>query len=223
MMMITHDLSQSPYYPHSPSMALSAPVVPAMDIPCASIPPPPPMMRAVTPEPSPSKKQRRCRKVGFGVDRIALIESAIEFTQEECDDRWYRSTQIASFKEEAKQIVRKSDAKHNGYDASIPRHTIRNDEQGVSTTTSADNNNNSQTNDTSKDSTRGLDVYYPSRQRFCKKYIQHVLEAYHVRCVGNDEHVALLAEKWGKKSLMRAISMAKKDFVVAYLQEEVEQ
>jgi hypothetical protein len=220
MMMITHDLSQSPYYSHSPSMALSAPVVPALDIPCVSIPPPPPM-RAVTPEPSPSKKQRRCRKVGFGMDRIALIESAIEFTQEECDDRWYRSTQIASFKEEAKQIVRKYDAKHNGTDASIPRHTIRNDEREVSPTTSA--NNNSQNKDTSENSTRGLDVYIPSRQRFCKKYIQHVLEAYHVRCVGNDEHVALLAEKWGKKSLMRAISVAKKDFVVAYLPEEVEQ
>jgi len=67
-----------------------------------------------------------------------------------------------------------------------------------------------------RDSTRGLDVYYPARQRYAKKFIQHVLEAYYVRCVGNDEHVALLAEKWSQKSLSRAAKIAKKDFRVAY-------
>ena len=150
-------------------------------------------------------KRPRCRQVEFGPDvTFAYIESSSEFTQVEKDDRWYRPSEIESFKKGARNLCRTQlDAKN----ASIPRH---------SPTQTVRKGLGNAANDTLQDSCRGLDVYYPARQRFGKKYIQHVLEAYHVRCVGNDVHVALLAEKWSKKSLQRAQMMAKKDFICAY-------
>ena len=149
----------------------------------------------VSAEPSSPTKKRRCGKVDFGQDTtVAYIESAFELTQIEKDDRWYRPSEIATFRDSARKLCRDK------------LESLGGDEQ----------------NGEQKESTRGLDVYYPSRQRFSKRFIQHVLEAYYVRCVGNDEHVALLAEKWSKKSLARATEMAKKDFLVAYFTDEVE-
>lgn len=223
MIMINKDISQTPYFMERPSnattpmstfnsqysisrpaAALAVTMVAEKQAPSAT-------------DPSPSKK-RRCRKVFFGPDvTLAYIESSCEFTQSEKDDRWYRSTQISSFKEEARKLCRTriEDVRN---EASIPRHSVRSGQTSVSTKAFMEEPNG----DLSEDSVRGLDVYYPSRQRFNKKFIQHVLEAYHVRCAGNEEHVALLSEKWSKKNLHRALDVAKKDFFAAYFPHELE-
>lgn len=67
-----------------------------------------------------------------------------------------------------------------------------------------------------EDSTRGMDVYFPSRQRNHKKFIEHVLEAYHFRCAGDQEHVRQLVERWSAKSRNRASIRAQQDFLEAY-------
>jgi hypothetical protein len=66
------------------------------------------------------------------------------------------------------------------------------------------------------ESTRGMDVYFPLRQRHHKKFIDHVLEAYHFRCSGNAEHVRLLVEKWSSKSRQRANDRAQTDYMEVY-------
>jgi hypothetical protein len=66
------------------------------------------------------------------------------------------------------------------------------------------------------ESTRGMDVYFPSRQRFNRKFIDHVLEAYHYRCAGNSEQVRLLVERWSAKSRKRAMDKAQQDYHEAY-------
>ncbi len=211
MMIINKNISQTPYYTEA-AVSMATPVSPLTTYnqaypmsPCPSIAM---AMELSLPKeaPSPTKK-RKCRKVGFGGEiTLAYIESAFDYTQEEKDDRWYRSSTISGFKDDARRLCRgRIEDVRNGCS---PRRRVRkslgNDGQ----------------NDLSNDSIRGLDVYAPSRQRFNKKYIQHVLEAYHVRCVGNDEHVALLAEKWSKKSLTRAVNMGEKDFMAAYFSKE---
>ncbi len=212
-MLITNnkDFSQTPYYTEAnTSMAPMSTYLPASMYPVA--------MEIATEKESPSKK-RKCRKVGFGSEfTLACIESCFEFTQEEKDDRWYRSSTIHSFKEDARRLCRgRIEDVRNGCSPRIRvRKTLR-PESPTSVTSSPQ-----QQDDVSRDSIRGLDVYAPSRQRYVKKYTQHVLEAYHVRCVGNDEHVALLAEKWSKKSLARAVSMGEKDFMAAYISKEVD-
>ena len=206
MMIISKDISQTPYYTESNSMAMSAPLStyrPSYPLPCPTVALP---MEITTPKeaPSPSRK-RKSRKVGFGtVNTLVYIESAFEFTQEEKDNRWYRCSTISSFKKDAKILCRtRIEDVRNGCS---PIQRVR------KTLGSASNSSD----DLSNDSIRGLDVYAPSRQNYSKKYIQHVLEAYHVRCVGNDEHVALLAQKWSKKSLTRAMNMGEKDYLAAY-------
>lgn len=217
MVMINTDeqISHSPYYSETQSsIALPGSLVSTFDAPLRTVSPValspscPPIIKAPTKmrkpteaplePPSPFKK-RRCKNVCFGPDiTLAYIESATEFTQLEKDDRWYRSTEIASFKESARVLCR--DTRNSNSNKRISISSDVDDEQ---------------------DSIRGLDVYSSSRQRFTKMYTQHVLEAYYVRCVGNDEHVALLAEKWSKKSLSRAIDTAQEDFMVAYFPEEL--
>jgi hypothetical protein len=66
------------------------------------------------------------------------------------------------------------------------------------------------------ESTRGMDVYLPSRQRHHKKFIDHVLEAYHFRCAGDSEHVRLLVERWSIKSRKRATDRAQQDYMEVY-------
>lgn len=207
MMLITNskDISQTPYYTEgNTSMGPMSTYLPMSMYPVAM---------EIIPKESPTKK-RKCRKVGFGPDvTLAYIESSFDFTQGEKDERWYRSSTISSFKEDAKRLCRgRIEDVRNG---SSPLIRVRKTLRTESTTSS-------EQADASRDSIRGLDVYAPSRQRFTKKYIQHVLEAYHVRCVGNDEHVALLAEKWSKKSHARAASNGEKDFMAAYFSEEVD-
>jgi len=200
-MMIAQGISQSPFYTTTETQSMT---MSGFNTPCCC----PSVALALSPgehvHQSPCKR-RRCRKVEFGPDvTLAYIESSSEFTQVEKDDRWYRSSQVESFKKGARNLCRTQLDANN---ASIPRH---------SPTQTLRKGHNNAANDTLQDSCRGLDVYYPARQRFGKKYIEHVLEAYHVRCVGNDVHVALLAEKWSKKSLNRAQIMAKKDFICAH-------
>lgn len=158
-------------------------------------------------------KKRKCRRVGFGPDQtLAHIERTYEISQEERDERWYRPPEIASFKQDARNLCRE----RIGHAKNLHlNHT-------GSTTTRHGSRRSSSTEDEQheEESIRGLDVYYPHRQRYCKKFIKHVLEAYHVRCVGNDRHVALLAEKWSKKSLDRAYATGKKDFFTVYFPEE---
>ena len=205
------DFSQTPYYTEAnSSMAPMSTYLPMSMYPVA--------MEITTPKESPSKK-RKCRKVGFGSEvTLVYIESSFDFTQEEKDDRWYRSSTIHSFKDDARRLCRgRIEDVRNG---SSPRIRVRKTLRPVSPTSVA--SCPEQLDDASRDSIRGLDVYAPSRQRYVKKYTQHVLEAYHVRCVGNDEHVALLAEKWSKKSLARAVSMGEKDFMAAYFSKEVD-
>ena len=67
-----------------------------------------------------------------------------------------------------------------------------------------------------EDSTRGMDVYFPSRQRNNRKFVEHVLEAYHFRCHGNSEHVRQLVERWSTKSRERASMRAQQDYLEAY-------
>jgi len=215
MMMITKQISHSPYYTDTPSMAFTATMA-AFDTHYQQILPCPVLAvtakvvspRAAPTEPSPSKKRRCSRKVDFGPDMtLAYIESAVEFTQAEKDERWYRPSEISSFRGDARKLckTRMDDIRNISEGVSIPDSSTGNEKSVIPSST---------------DSIRGLDVYYPSRQRYGKKYIGHVLEAYYVRCVGNDEHVALLAEKWSKKNLNRAIRTGKKDFLAAYSSEE---
>jgi hypothetical protein len=61
-----------------------------------------------------------------------------------------------------------------------------------------------------------MDVYYPSRQRSHKKFVEHVLEAYHHRCARNTDHVGQLAERWSAKHKERAAVKGMEDFYDAY-------
>mmetsp|Transcript_19571 Transcript_19571/g.48740 ORF Transcript_19571/g.48740 Transcript_19571/m.48740 type:complete len:246 (-) Transcript_19571:70-807(-) len=210
MMIINKNISQTPYYTETPITTMAMPVSPLSTYNAAYSSPCPSMALAMElslpqEKPTPSKK-RKCRKVGFGPEvTLAYIESAFDYTQEDRDDRWYRSSTISGFKDDARRLCRgRIEDVRNGCS---PRRRVR-----KSLSSSSDEQSN--------DSIRGLDVYAPSRQRYSKKYTQHVLEAYHVRCVGNNEHVALLAEKWSKKSLQRAMNMGEKDFMAAYFSKE---
>jgi hypothetical protein len=70
------------------------------------------------------------------------------------------------------------------------------------------------------DSTRGMDVYFPSRQRNHAKYIFHMVHAYHVH--GNPDYVAQLAEKWSAKSTERALVAGRQDFYEAHMIQQTE-
>ena len=171
-----------------------------------------------------STKKCRCWRVAFGPDEtLACIETALEFTQQDKDDRWYRPSEMKSFKQTARNLCHKrmhnAKNKNNNIDTSIPRHSAITDRNAGVTSSSVVNTKYVYEEE---DSIRGMGVHFSARQRFRKKFIQHVLEAYYVRCVGNDEHVALLAKKWSVKSQKRAITAGIKDFYVAYFPEECE-
>jgi hypothetical protein len=72
------------------------------------------------------------------------------------------------------------------------------------------------------DSTRGMDVYFPSRQRNHAKYIFHMVYAYHVQCAGNPDYLAQLAEKWSAKSTERALVAGRQDFYEAHMIQQTE-
>ncbi|MGK3743719.1 MAG: hypothetical protein ACI8RD_011601 [Bacillariaceae sp.] len=56
----------------------------------------------------------------------------------------------------------------------------------------------------------------PSR-KYRKRFIYHVLEAYHLTCDENrEEYVAFLSEGWSATNRQRAIQTGEKDFHIAY-------
>lgn len=204
----------SPYYTVASTMSTDLPKTPETARSPYRTVSPLPTMADFSVRPSPAKR-RRC--LSFAPEKtISYIETSSEMSQEQKDAVWYRGTEMASFKEKARSLCRKR--MHDS--TMIPRHSITVDNiEGVAALTcnSATNNDGRE-----EDSMRGMDIYLPARQKYCKKFVQHVLEAYHVRCVGNGEHVALLSEKWSKKSVKRAVATGKKDFFIAYFPEEYE-
>ena len=86
-----------------------------------------------------------------------------------------------------------------------------------------------QTHEEEEDSTRGMEVYCKSRQRYCKRYVLHVLEACRryngpaptANTNDNEEgeeidRVALLANKWSANCRRRAAGNGLDDFAAAY-------
>lgn len=72
------------------------------------------------------------------------------------------------------------------------------------------------------ESARGMEVYFPSRQRAHGKFIYHVLQAYHVKCEKNWEYVAQLCENWSSRAKERALVTGIQDFYAAYFPHMVE-
>jgi hypothetical protein len=195
--------------------------------PPPSPPPPPPPPMVVSPTGSPFTLQRpptkklRCnatnnkRRVYFGNDiTLAYIESSCEITKEEKGNRWYQSIELESFKQSARSLCRERIFRNNNKEEDE-------DENNSDSSQSQDQNQveveENSTDENETDSLRGMGVYYPSRVRYCKKYIKHVLVAYHVKCgPTNKEHVALLATKWSSKNQQRAVETGTNDFCAAY-------
>ena len=136
------------------------------------------------------KRRKTCsRNVSFHhSDELAYIESAADLTQVERDCRWYQADELQEIKSAARRLC-VQEAKGGLGSSSISEQ---------------------------KESTRGMDVYYPSRQRNNRKFVEHVLEAYHFRCHGNAEHVRQLVERWSIKSRERASLRAQQDYLEAY-------
>ena len=160
----------------------------------------------------PSTKKRRYRKdrrVSFGPDVIlAYIETSCEITQKEKDNCWYQSIELEAMKKSAKSLCQ----------ARISNNIVnfKKAGEGVENNYCSDQNQDQEEED-DDDSLRGLGAYYPSRVRYCKKYIKHVLEAYHSKFgPGDEEHVAFFATKWSTKNRQRAIESGMKDFYIAY-------
>lgn len=207
--------SRTPYYSVASTMSTDVPKTPETARSPYRTVSPLPTMADFSFRPSPAKR-RRC--LSFAPEKtISYIETSSEMSQEQKDAVWYRGTEMASFKQKARSLCRKR--MHES--TMIPRHSITADNSEGDVTLA--HNSTTKNNDChEEDSMRGMDIYLPARQKYCKKFVQHVLEAYHIRCVGNDEHVALLSEKWSKKSVKRAVATGKKDFFMAYFPEEYE-
>ena len=190
------------------------------------------------------------RGVYFGNDvTLAYIETSGEITKEEKDNRWYQSIELESFKQSARslcreRILRSKDVKENDNsnnnededDNSNSSDSIQSQSQNQNDQTQnnqvelLEENNNAADNSEIEivDSLRGMGAYFPSRVRYCKKYIKHVLVAYHVKCgPTNKENVAYLATKWSRKNQQRAVETGRNDFCAAYdismpIQENIE-
>ena len=67
-----------------------------------------------------------------------------------------------------------------------------------------------------EDSTRGMDIYFPSRKELHVQYIFHVLKAYYEQCAGNPDQVAFFAEKWSRRNTERALMTGIYDLCEAY-------
>ena len=189
-------------------------------------------------------------RVYFGNDvTLAYIETSGEITKEEKDNRWYQSIELESFKQSARslcreRILRSQDIKENNNsnnnededDNSNSSDSIQSQSQNQNDQTQnnqvelLEENNNAADNSEIEivDSLRGMGAYFPSRVRYCKKYIKHVLVAYHVKCgPTNKENVAYLATKWSRKNQQRAVETGRNDFCAAYdismpIQENIE-
>ena len=67
-----------------------------------------------------------------------------------------------------------------------------------------------------EDSTRGMDIYFPSRKELHAQYIFHVLKAYYEQCAGDPDQVAFFAEKWSRRNTERALMAGIHDMCEAY-------
>ena len=223
-----------------------------------NLPPlPPPMVVSPTASPlwlkKPPTKKLRCtisttdnnkRGVYFGNDvTLAYIETSGEITKEEKDNRWYQSIELESFKQSARSLCRERILRSNN---SGNNNEDEDDNSNNSDSSQSQNQNDQTQNDQVEllgednnaadsememeivDSLRGMGAYFPSRVRYCKKYIKHVLVAYHVKCgPTNKENVAYLATKWSRKNQQRAVETGRNDFCAAYdismpIQENIE-
>lgn len=218
--------------------------------------PPPPMVVSPTASPlwlkKPPTKKLRCtisttdnnkRGVYFGNDvTLAYIETSGEITKEEKDNRWYQSIELESFKQSARSLCRErilrsnnsgnnnEDEDDNSNSSDSSQSQNQNDQTQNNQVELLEENNNAADNSEIEivDSLRGMGAYFPSRVRYCKKYIKHVLVAYHVKCgPTNKENVAYLATKWSRKNQQRAVETGRNDFCAAYdismpIQENIE-
>jgi len=75
----------------------------------------------------------------------------------------------------------------------------------------------------SKDSTRGMEIYFPARKKAHANFVYHVLVAYHETHVGNPDKVANLAEKWSLANKTNAHTIAVRDMYEAYFPYMMEQ
>jgi len=112
--------------------------------------------------------------------------SSWDMTPQDITDRWYSPVELKGFKQAARDLCK---ARMTG------KSVEDNDED---------------------DSTRGMDVYFPPRQRHQAKYISHVLKAIHVNCVGQPEFVAMLCEKWSHRVTLEASQRALYDYYDAH-------
>ena len=133
------------------------------------------------------------RHIHFGgIQSIQRIESLWDMTEEEVSDRWYSKAELGQFKQAARDLCK-------GEFLRLGRSS--------GTTCPIDEETSS---------TRGMDVYFPSRQRHQAKYVWHVLQAFHGPYRGNPDYVALLCEKWSTTVSIRAAERAMQDFYDAY-------
>ena len=65
-------------------------------------------------------------------------------------------------------------------------------------------------------STRGMDIYFPSRKEAHKQYVHYILKAYYEQCKGNADQVAHFAEKWSRRNTERAITEGISDMCEVY-------
>ena len=166
----------------------------------------------------------RNRHVRFGgIQSMVRIESVRDMTDEDLSDRWYSKAELLAFKHSARDLCKDEQRQLQQLLGSSGTHTplppLVDDETS---------------------STRGMDVYFPSRQRHQAKYIWHVLQAFHhahhvqqqqqqqqqqqhqiqqqQQCgiTDPDYYVALLCEKWSAKVSLQAAERAMQDFYDAY-------
>jgi len=186
-----------------------------------------------------SPKRQRCARVSFQPKgRVAYIRATSEIPQNEKDEMWYGASELAGFKQSARDLLlrnrrrrgQSSSTASGGESESESSETTPQSPTASDSDSENENENNNNINHINhnnkesreKDSMRGMEAYVPSRQRFSKRFIEHVLEAYHERRYSH-EHVALLAEKWSQKTRLRALAIAEKDYCIVYCSDEEEE
>jgi hypothetical protein len=144
-------------------------------------------------QPQPQNATRK--NVTFSaVEHYAIIESPEDWTEDERNASWYGRSELDAFKSKARKLC-KQHYKKQSTNAPIP----------------------------SDESVRGMEVYFPSRQRAHAKFVFHVLHAYHVQCVGNPDYVAQLCAKWSAKASELALVNGIQDFYEACFPHMIQQ
>jgi hypothetical protein len=151
----------------------------------------------------PQSQNATRKSVSFSaMDQYAMIESSEDWTEDERNASWYGRSELDACKSKARKLCQQHYKKN-------PTNANAN----ASTTSSIP----------SDESVRGMEVYFPSRQRAHAKFVFHVLHAYHVQCVGNPDYVGQLCAKWSAKASERALVNGIQDFYEAYLPHMIQQ